>query len=92
MLIDAEWSTGDGSDSIAWREITEEFAAVVVHAAAGANDDFAVEHGRLPGYADSGTDTPLAAGERGIAYSLGAVGVVAGNDEPGLVMVSETAL
>ena len=52
--------------------------------AAGADHHLAVEDSGLPGRADAGTDAPLAAGQGGVAHALGAVGVVAGDDQAGI--------
>jgi len=51
-----------------------------------------VEYLGLPRRAYSGTDSPLAAGEGGVAHALGAVGVVAGDDQAGTCDGSVTAV
>ena len=84
MLVDAEGAAGDGSDCVAGREVGEQFAAIVVHACAGADDNLVVVHGWLPRGAHARTDAPLTAGEGGVAYPGSAVGVIAGNDESGI--------
>ena len=83
LLVDAEGAAGDSADGIAGREVAEQFAAVVVHARAGAHHHLAVEHLRLPGRADARSNAPLPAGQRRVADARGAVGVVAGDDEAG---------
>ena len=69
-LVDAVGSAGDLAGSIAGREISEQFAAIVVDAGAGADDQLAVQRGRLPGEADARSESPLAAGERGVADAV----------------------
>src|SRR5271168_5357388 len=77
-LVDAEWPAGDDAGSEAGREIGEEFAAVVVHAPAGADDDLVVEHFGTPRRADAGAKAPLPACECGITDAFaGEVLVVA---------------
>ena len=85
LLVDAEGTAGDRTDSVAGREVSEELAAVIVHAGSGADDHFVVEEARLPCRADAGSDAPLASGERGVTHAFGAVGVVSGDDQPGIL-------
>ena len=84
LLIDPEWPSRDFTDGIARGEVTEELSAVVVNARARADNDLVVESRRLPCRADARSDAPLAAGERGAAYSLSSILVIAGDDESAL--------
>src|SRR5208337_358260 len=58
-LIYAEGTTGDHARGKTRRKVGEEFAAVVVHPPARANDHLVVEHLRAPGHANTGREPPL---------------------------------
>ena len=90
LLVDAEGAASDSADGIAGREVAEEFAAVVVHAEAGANDDLVVEYLGLPCRAHPGADAPLAAGERRGADAQVPLVLLPAMIKPGLAMVSWT--
>src|SRR5580692_3423504 len=81
-LIHPEWTTRYHSGCKPRRKIREEFAAIVVHAPAGANHDLVAKYLRAPGYADARPQTPLTSGESGIADTLGREErIVSGDDE-----------
>ena len=81
-LIHAKRPAGNHARGKSRRKIGEKFAAIVVDAPARANHDLVVEHFRAPGHAEARRETPLAAGESGIAHAFGGkVRIVSGNDE-----------
>ena len=76
LLVDAERSSCDQPDSIARREVTEQFSAVVVNAHTGADNDLVIEPGRFPCRTDPRSEAPLAARHRSLANTGGSIFVV----------------
>ena len=68
-LVNAERSAVDHAFSVAWRQVGEQFAAVVVHAGSHADDDLVVEVLRTPSNAQTRRKSPLPSGEGGFAYT-----------------------
>ena len=84
-LIYAEGAASNHASSKARGKIGEEFAAVVVHAPAGADDDFVVKHFGAPGNTETRAQAPLAASESGIADAFaGELFVIAGDEKAGV--------
>src|SRR6202041_3016444 len=81
-LVDAEGATIDYAFGVAGGEIGEEFAAIVVDTGSGADYDLVVETFGTPGDAQAWGESPLAAGEGGVADTLAREKfVVAGDDD-----------
>ncbi len=81
LLVYAEGSTRHCADRVARREITEQFAPVVVHAEAGPHYQLRVEHLRLPRCPQPGRNAPLPSRQRRLAHASSSIRIVSRDDE-----------